>query len=422
MKQATGKGLIALVVALMFVLHVKADEVCPDTVSQGGENTASASYTLHDSVGGVGGVSQSSASFQSAGGYIPQTLNGCNCTSCDDFVAEACVQLQLSRQTTIAGALTFLEGWVAGSGLYGVDICADGADGAGASESCAAFVLQNFQPGGGNVTAQPQAAVRVRKEVHAMTVEERTLFTQTYRQAWDAPDSELQQLADDFLANFSQGLHNNGAFLPWHRGYVLQVENILRGISPNITIPYWNWSLNPLINQDPIWGSGPGQFSGDGGTNRCVADDGPFGSGSGFEMTNGGCLQRQLGGGSAASEATVDELFTQFASAAQYDNFRNRLEHGPGMHDSVHCLVGGTMCSARASNDPIFFLHHANVDRIWAEWQELSEAHRSAYTGNTSLNDLMPASPYTPRDLLDIRHLPAGGGFVEIRYEVPPDE
>ena len=30
------------------------------------------------------------------------------------------------------------------------------------------------------------------------------------------------------------------------------------------------------------------------------------------------------------------------------------LEHGPGLHDSIHCIVGGTMCSARSSNDPVF--------------------------------------------------------------------
>ena len=46
------------------------------------------------------------------------------------------------------------------------------------------------------------------------------------------------------------------------------------------------------------------------------------------------------------------------------DTFRNRLEHGPGLHDSIHCIVGGTMCSARSSNDPIFFTHHANLDKI----------------------------------------------------------
>ncbi len=267
---------------------------------------------------------------------------------------------------------------------------------------------------------EPQAEVRVRKEIHALTVEERELFIDTYRQAWDAPNSELRQMADEFLTNFSRGLHNNGAFLPWHRGYLLQVENRLREISPNITIPYWDWSLSPRIAQDPIWGAGPGQFSGDGGTDRCVADDGPFGTGSGFELTNGHCLQRRISGGSAATAVQVQvDLFHRYPNATDYDQFRNRLEHGPGLHDSVHCLVGGTMCSARASNDPIFFLHHAMVDKIWADWQGQSEEHRSAYTGATSRDDLMPVSPYTPADLLDMRDLPGGaaGGFVEVRYE-----
>jgi len=30
-------------------------------------------------------------------------------------------------------------------------------------------------------------------------------------------------------------------------------------------------------------------------------------------------------------------------------------------------LVGGTMCSARSSNDPVFFSHHANVDKVFSE-------------------------------------------------------
>ena len=264
---------------------------------------------------------------------------------------------------------------------------------------------------------EPPTEVRVRKEVHTLTVEQRELFTQTYRQAWDAPDSELKQMADEFLTNFSRGLHNNGAFLPWHRGYLLLVENQLREISPNITIPYWNWNQGRPISEDSIWGDGPGQFSGNGGANRCVTD-GPFGTESGFEMTNGRCLERRISGGRAASATEVQNLLDRYPSASSFDQFRNRLEHGPGMHDSVHCIVGGTMCSARASNDPVFFLHHANIDRIWAGWQGQSEEHRSAYTGNTSRDEFMPVSPYTPVDLLDMRHLPGtDGGFVEVRYE-----
>jgi hypothetical protein len=35
----------------------------------------------------------------------------------------------------------------------------------------------------------------------------------------------------------------------------------------------------------------------------------------------------------------------------------------------VHNAVGGTMASASSPADPLFFLHHANIDRIWSEWQ-----------------------------------------------------
>jgi len=51
----TGRMWTTLGVALVVVLHVNADDVCPDTVSQGGGNAANASFILHDSVGGVGG-------------------------------------------------------------------------------------------------------------------------------------------------------------------------------------------------------------------------------------------------------------------------------------------------------------------------------------------------------------------------------
>ena len=145
MKQTT-KVFAALGVALMFVLHVNAGNVCPDTLSQGGGNAVGANFILHDSVGGVGGVSQTSASFQSDVGYIPQILSGCNCIPCDNFISQACDALQLNQQTTVASALAFLEALLADSDLYSVDICGDGSAGAGFPETCAAYILQNFQP------------------------------------------------------------------------------------------------------------------------------------------------------------------------------------------------------------------------------------------------------------------------------------
>jgi hypothetical protein len=72
------------------------------------------------------------------------------------------------------------------------------------------------------------------------------------------------------------------------------------------------------------------------------------------------------------------------------------------------------MCSARASNDPIFFTLHAYIDFIWARWQAQSSEHRNAYSGDTARNSQMPASDWTPEDLLDLNNQPGG---VAVRYK-----
>ncbi len=49
------------------------------------------------------------------------------------------------------------------------------------------------------------------------------------------------------------------------------------------------------------------------------------------------------------------------------------------MHNIVHRFIGGDMGTAATPNDPVFFLHHCNIDRIWARWQ-----------------DRYPTAPYVP--------------------------
>ena len=58
--------------------------------------------------------------------------------------------------------------------------------------------------------------------------------------------------------------------------------------------------------------------------------------------------------------------------------FRQRVESP--LHDVVHVWVGnvqGDMSVGTSPNDPVFFLHHANVDRIWRAWQ--NRANQNAY-------------------------------------------
>lgn len=309
-------------------------------------------------------------------------------------------------------------------------------NGDGAIDISDAVYSLSFTFQGGPALRPRCPQLRVRKSVTSMSVAERTLFIRTYLEAWmDIPagetSSQLQQIVQQEQNMFSRGLHNNGAFLPWHRGFVLQVENHLRLYESSVTIPYLDWASEPRIIESSIWGNEEHQFSGSGAANtRCVTE-GPFGSNefqgptishSGYLKTDGRCLQRRITGGTAANWPHIeDDLINRYPLPTHYDSFRNRLEHGPGLHDSVHCIVGGTMCSSASANDPIFFLHHAMVDKIWNDWQSQSPEHRDAYTGTTGRNAIMPASSYTPEEMLDLNNLPGPPGGIRVVYEEAND-
>jgi tyrosinase len=103
-------------------------------------------------------------------------------------------------------------------------------------------------------------------------------------------------------------------------------------------------------------------------------------------------LRREFDPSSISSLPTSSNVSTAL-SRSTYDtspwntssqrSFRNTLEGwmGPGLHNQVHVWVGGTMSLMTSPNDPVFFLHHANVDRIWRQWQRT-----------------YPRSPYVPSD------------------------
>jgi len=60
-----------------------------------------------------------------------------------------------------------------------------------------------------------------------------------------------------------------------------------------------------------------------------------------------------------------------------------RLESLP--HDMVHVMIGGAMGDPRtAALDPIFWLHHANIDRLWQVW--LNQGNRVNPSENNWLN------------------------------------
>jgi tyrosinase len=143
-------------------------------------------------------------------------------------------------------------------------------------------------------------------------------------------------------------------------------------------------------------------------------------------------LSRSFGSSAAAQNLPSANDLSQLLIINQYDiapwnntaditqSFRNNLEgwgaSKPRLHNQVHVWVGGdtaTMAGGASPNDPVFFLHHANIDRIWAMWQDNNSNH--SYLPATAqldhsgidLNAVMPlfVPNLCPIDVLDYRAL-----------------
>ena len=187
--------------------------------------------------------------------------------------------------------------------------------------------------------------------------------------------------------------HRGPAFLPWHRQYLLLIEKDLQDVSgdPTLTIPYWDWTRENSP-QSSLWAADFMGGNGVGPTGRVTS--GPFSANSGnwtlaHSDLGNNFLTRRLGAGvpTLPTEADVQtalavDTYDSPPWGQQSDinaSFRNALEGfwpgGPRLHNQVHVWVGGEMRSMTSPNDPVFWLHHANCDRIWAEWQDANTAH-----------------------------------------------
>jgi tyrosinase len=93
-----------------------------------------------------------------------------------------------------------------------------------------------------------------------------------------------------------------------------------------------------------------------------------------------------------------------------------------GLHNLIHSWVGGslspagvrpavrgTMLLTTSPNDPTFFLHHANIDRLWAEWQAAHPgkvyAPKNGYSGNNADSAMAPFGDVSPQQVEDVSAL-----------------
>ncbi|GHH67828.1 tyrosinase [Kitasatospora indigofera] len=222
--------------------------------------------------------------------------------------------------------------------------------------------------------------------------------------------------------------HRSPSFLPWHRRFLLQFEQALQSVDPNVTLPYWDWTADRTASAS-LWDAG--FLGGNGRSSDGQVTTGPFAFAAGGWTLNvrpdsRSYLRRSLGSAVAALPTraeTESVLAIQAYDAAPWNSssegFRNNLEgwRGVNLHNRVHVWVGGHMTTGMSPNDPVFWLHHCFIDKLWAEWQRRHPGQGylpAAGTANVvDLGETMkPWNDTTPADMLDhTRHYTYDTGF-----------
>ena len=281
----------------------------------------------------------------------------------------------------------------------------------------------------------------IRKDANTLSATERLELTQAIL--------ELKRtgIYDQYVLRHananSNAIHRSPAFLPWHRRFIWDYERELQRVSgnPNLGLPYWNWpegGENASMWNDDLLGP-------NGHPVTQVVNDGPFRAGQWMVVNSGGRpagpLMRAFGRESwARSLPTLTEI-QQVLSITPYDanpwngsstrGFRNQLEgfFGPNLHNRGHGWIGGSMLPMTSPNDPVFFMHHCMVDKLWYEWQ--LRFPRQGYLPvsggrfGQNLTDPMDSTSATPigprpRDVLQSTKL--GIGYDQLLPGTPPQE
>jgi tyrosinase len=225
--------------------------------------------------------------------------------------------------------------------------------------------------------------VRIRKNANTLTPGERDRFVAAFAQLNNQGLGRFRDFRDMHTTVSDLQSHRAPGFLPWHRSYLLDLERELQAIDPSVSLPYWRFdqAAPTLFTTDFIGVSAPNgtvQFSNNNPLQFWTTDNVL------------GVNRRPLNNWNPATQPApivINEAQTLALGGASnlYRLFRG-MEGNP--HGQTHVSFGGSISSiGTAAKDPLFFLLHCNVDRLWAKWQRqkgrFNQALASSYDTTT---------------------------------------
>jgi tyrosinase len=223
--------------------------------------------------------------------------------------------------------------------------------------------------------------VRVRKNANTLTPAERDRFVSAFAKLNNQGAGRFQDFRDMHTNLSSPQAHGQAGFLPWHRAYILDLEREIQAIDPSVTLPYWRFD-QPAPNLFTL------DFMGVSDANDTVhfSNTNPLA----FWVTDTapGINRGPLFPTSQAPPGLRTEAQTLALGGAGnlYKSFRT-MEFNP--HGSAHVSFDGSISQIpTAAKDPLFFMLHCNVDRLWAKWQRqfgrFDQALAASYDSNAS--------------------------------------
>ncbi|SPO00297.1 related to monophenol monooxygenase (tyrosinase) [Cephalotrichum gorgonifer] len=267
---------------------------------------------------------------------------------------------------------------------------------------------------------------------------------------------------DDFVAthiNQTMAIHYTGNFLSWHRYYVWMYEKALQEeCGYTGTQPYWDWAKTAItgLENSPIFDGSDTSLSGNGafipnqgdiilgassglppiylppGSGGGCVTSGPFkdmkvnlgpaalDAPGGVVVTNPDgplaynprCLSRSLTDEVNKKYSNVTAILNLLLKSKTINDFQMTMQGVPGsgnigVHGGGHYSLGGDPGRDvyTSPGDPVFYLHHSQIDRMWWTWQMLSPSSRiysdSAIFGTNTFMNMPPSADTTLDDIIE---------------------
>jgi len=262
------------------------------------------------------------------------------------------------------------------------------------------------------------AQTRVRKEFRTMTATEWNSFVTAVKilnvrfvPIYTTYDKYVKIQMDHF-----DDTQDTALYFPFHRKLLLEFENELRKISPNVTLPYWDWSWDSQAPAASLIFQ-PTYLGGNGSGVDWVVRDGRFANWTVY-YPGPHFLQRRFNDGARIWPLSSRDIIQRILSSSRaLEELRQSLVYTP--IGRVHVGIGGDMATKAAPNDPIYWLHMAFVDKLWNDWQQQRPGNLTNVSGNLADGSRATATTNIPYFNVPISSV-LNTGRLQYSYGPPP--